>query len=101
MDGIEFVIALLAGLLVVGFLEDYLAKRSCLKKLKEVGAVSPESAVTAEEAGILPKDKGEIGFRRLFHRALKALVKQGKIEVADGRYYIQNEQKGREENNSS
>lgn len=87
----DYIIGIITTAIVVAagcLLADYFAKRSCLKKLKKVGAISPETAVTAEEVGIIPSDERELGLRRLFYRALKALVKQGKIGIKDNRYYI-------------
>ena len=51
-----------------------------LRKIAQVGALSPETAIKPEEAGITDDwDK----------RALKRLVKEGKLGVTeDGRYYI-------------
>jgi hypothetical protein len=57
------------------------AKKNIEKKIRRKGAVSVETAITPEEAGIT--SKRELGW-------LNRLVKEGKIkETSDGRYYIE------------
>lgn len=52
-------------------------RKRIMEKLREVGALSGETAVAAEKAGI---SEGYI---------LKDLIKQGKVEATpDGRYYV-------------
>ena len=55
-------------------------KKKIIEKLKKAGALSPNTAITAEKAGVYE------GF------ILKDLIREGKMKkTADGRYYVPNE----------
>jgi hypothetical protein len=74
--------AYVADISVAMFLGGIIAERYYLKRLNKVKAVSPESAVTREEAEI---DPGPIATG-----ALKRLVRRKKVKATeDGRYYVE------------
>ncbi len=56
-------------------------KNVILRKLTAAGAVSPETAVTFREAGVINPD--------LFPAVTRSLIKLGKlVKTADDKYYI-------------
>lgn len=74
-------IATTACVVVSMLLLNIIAERYYLKRLKKVKAISPESAVTREEA---KTDPGPIATG-----ALKRLTKRKKVRVTEnGRYYV-------------
>lgn len=73
--------ALVTGLIPFSVMVvDFFIERHYFKKLVRLGAVSPEKAVTREQAKIDPDPVGS--------GALKRLVKSGRVAVTeDNRYY--------------
>jgi hypothetical protein len=62
-------------------------ERNLVKKLKEAGAVSKETAKTVEELGLSKREIGEI--RWIARYTLSKPIR----ETEDGRYYVPSEEK--------